>query len=86
MALELPVALAEDVAGEDHARIGRAPHLADVVIGVRRATDDRDPNPTVTCTPQSGSVFPLGATTRPAVPLTIAGWAKRANSRPRERT
>ena len=27
------------------------------------ATDDRDPNPTVTCTPQSGSVFPLGTTT-----------------------
>jgi hypothetical protein len=27
------------------------------------ATDNRDPNPSVTCTPASGSVFPLGTTT-----------------------
>ncbi|MGZ4416169.1 MAG: HYR domain-containing protein [Gaiellaceae bacterium] len=27
------------------------------------ATDDRDPNPTVTCTPQSGSLFSVGTTT-----------------------
>jgi hypothetical protein len=27
------------------------------------ATDDRDPNPTVTCTPSSGSFFPVGTTT-----------------------
>jgi hypothetical protein len=27
------------------------------------ATDDRDPNPTVVCTPSSGSFFPLGTTT-----------------------
>jgi hypothetical protein len=27
------------------------------------ATDDRDSNPTVTCTPESGSLFPVGATT-----------------------
>jgi hypothetical protein len=27
------------------------------------ASDDRDPNPTVTCTPPSGSFFPVGTTT-----------------------
>jgi hypothetical protein len=27
------------------------------------ASDDRDPNPTVTCTPSSGSFFPVGTTT-----------------------
>jgi hypothetical protein len=27
------------------------------------ATDDRDPNPSVTCSPQSGSFFPVGTTT-----------------------
>jgi hypothetical protein len=27
------------------------------------ATDDRDPSPTITCTPASGSTFPLGTTT-----------------------
>lgn len=27
------------------------------------ASDDRDPSPTVACTPESGSVFPVGSTT-----------------------
>jgi HYR domain len=27
------------------------------------ASDDRDPNPTVTCSPSSGSLFPIGTTT-----------------------
>ena len=39
VALELPVAAAEHVAGEHHPGVGRAPHLTDVVIGVRRASD-----------------------------------------------
>ena len=34
VALQLPVALAEHVAGKDHPRVGRAPHAADVVVGV----------------------------------------------------
>jgi Tol biopolymer transport system component len=34
-----------------------------VVTYVVTATDDTDPNPTVSCSPESGSVFPIGDTT-----------------------
>jgi hypothetical protein len=39
------------------------------------AADDRDPNPTVTCTPASGSFFPVGATT-----VTCAATDRSGNS------
>jgi len=38
--LQLPVAAPEHVSGEHDAGVGGAPHLTDVVVGVRRAADD----------------------------------------------
>ncbi len=45
VALQLPVAAAEDVAGEDDARVAGALDLLDVVVGVGRAADDDELHP-----------------------------------------
>ncbi len=45
VALKLPVAPPEDVPGKHHSRVGRPPHLADVLVGVRRAPDDHQLHP-----------------------------------------
>ena len=41
----------------------RRARRAQVATWIATAIDDRDPSPTVTCNPVSGSVFPLGSTT-----------------------
>ena len=46
----------------DIAREGTGPNGA-VVNFAATASDNWDPNPTVTCTPPSGSTFPIGPTT-----------------------
>jgi hypothetical protein len=45
VALELPVPAAEHVPGEDDARVGRAHHLADVLVRVGHAADDHELHP-----------------------------------------
>jgi hypothetical protein len=49
-----------------------------VVTYAASATDDRDPNPSLTCKPASGATFPIGATTGQCVATDASGNVSKA--------